>query len=350
MKTTKITLQSQDFVFSRTAELVLLEYLKKLQRATRLRPGMYRQNIEALRDVLLGESSKTISKARLVKAIDLVGLPDQITPAESLTQRFPRAKTPVRLMSHLVRRIRNMRWRHILLGLGIAYATLMAIASALGAISLRATRLEEGGWGAIQTSIGPVRAWAEEGVVSRAGDWSQDWVIGLVYSVLFAALATVLFYILRKKRPWPLLGAFVSVLSLLILWNVQQANMPKTPPEGQTFVGGSAQPLKPRLAYLQQCGDEIPYVFEGQTSGMLFRQLRDDGYKLVAPIKTRVSDGTIDTAQLCTTYDVLRREHATQRIVLQMYTQASDGIVLPYNFSDIQDGAVTSSYGFFVKP
>ncbi len=350
MKTTKVTLQGQDFVFSSAAEPVLLKYLKKLQRATRLRPGAYRQSVEALRDVLLGEKTKTVSKVKLSEAIELVGLPDQKTPVESLTQRFPRTKTPVRFISHLASRIRKMRWQRSLLRLGIAYATVLAAVSAVDAVSSRVRQSDDVGWTVAQTSIGPVRTWVEASLKTGAGEvWPRGWMVGLVYSFLFVILAVSLFYAGRKKRVWPVAGVFASIVLLTILWNTQQVSTPKLPREGQMFMGGSAEPLKPRLAYLQQCGDEIPYVFEGQTSGMLFRQLRDEGYKLAAPIKTRVSDGTIDTAQLCSTYDALRRDQPKESIVLQNYTQTADGTIRPYDFSDISDQTVTSSYGFFVK-
>ena len=63
MKTAVVTLQGQDFVVMASAEPVLLAHLKQLQRATRWHPAAYHQNVEALRDVLLTEGGKTVSKA-----------------------------------------------------------------------------------------------------------------------------------------------------------------------------------------------------------------------------------------------------------------------------------------------
>jgi hypothetical protein len=82
---------------------------------------------------------------------------------------------------------------------------------------------------------------------------------------------------------------------------------------------------------------------------VLFRQLRDEGFRLAQPISTRVSDGSIDTAELCTAFDMLRRNHPKQNIVLQLYTTTADGTLRPYEFSDLGSDQVTSSYGLFVK-
>jgi hypothetical protein len=105
-----------------------------------------------------------------------------------------------------------------------------------------------------------------------------------------------------------------------------------------------AQPLQPRMAYLQQCGDEIQY---NSTDGMLFRQLRDQGFQLSAVIPTRESDGTIDVGTLCVQYDNLRRDHSAKDIVLQYYSRNDDGSIRAYDYTDLGEGR--ASYGLFVK-
>lgn len=88
MKTAVVTLQGQDFVVMASAEPVLLAHLKQLQRATRWHPAAYHQNVEALRDVLLTEGGKTVSKAKLVQAIQLVGVPNGKPWAKVLCRGF----------------------------------------------------------------------------------------------------------------------------------------------------------------------------------------------------------------------------------------------------------------------
>jgi hypothetical protein len=166
--------------------------------------------------------------------------------------------------------------------------------------------------------------------------------------VLLFVLAASLFYLGSKRRMLAIVGVLASVTALSVLWSVQQATM-AIQPEARLAPAGSAAPLEPRLAYLQQCGDEIPYVLEGQTSGLLFRQLRDEGFQLATPIATRVSNGTVDMQQLCKTYDSLRREHRKTNIVLQNYTREADTTLRPYDFADLSDETVTTSYGLFVK-
>jgi hypothetical protein len=52
---------------------------------------------------------------------------------------------------------------------------------------------------------------------------------------------------------------------------------------------------------------------------------------------------------LCKTYDSLRREHRKTNIVLQNYTREADTTLRPYDFADLSDETVTTSYGLFVK-
>lgn len=353
MKTTLFTLQGQDFVLTEPARVGLMQHLKQLQRLTRFKPGVYRQNVEALRDVLLTGGAKPISKKRLDDAIGLVGLPDRKQGVETLGSRFPRAtkvaeavaiatrKIAKRVRLQPSRRLQRNTWTVIVVG-SVLLATFGAYATFSTIPGLESPKT---GWIMTQTSLGPVRSWVDSQNTGMA--WPFDWRAALAYSILFGlvAVAALQLRVFRHRLGAGLL-LFVSLCLLLSLFQTQQANrfLLATPMQVQ-----NTKPLQPKLAYLQACGDEVPYVFDGQTSGMLFRQLRDDGYKLAAVIPTRWSDGTINTTSMCQQYDTLRSGHSKNNIVLQDYTQEADGTIRPYDFSDIDNDNVTMSYGLFVK-
>jgi uncharacterized membrane protein len=348
MKTTVVSLQGQDFVISSAAEPELLEYLKKLQRATRFRPGAYRQNVEGLRDVLLTGGPKPISKKRLSEAIELVGLPEPRQPFEPLTQRFPSLTRSTSRAWCAIRRQAAGGWRQTLLLAVCFVAVILAVSSGITAMMLLlAGDKPEEGWNVMQTSIGPVRSWMVQPQDVPA--WPLNWLSYIVYCLLFVLVAMAAWRLRQKKHRF-VYGAVLlaSFAFALMLQNVQSTNLAVLP-ESRVLTGSAAAPLRSKIAYLQQCGDEIPYVFDGQTGGMLFRQLRDEGFRLAQPISTRVSDGSIDTAELCTAFDMLRRNHPKQNIVLQLYTTTADGTLRPYEFSDLGSDQVTSSYGLFVK-
>ncbi len=350
MKTAVVTLQGQDFVVMASAEPVLLALLKQLQRATRWHPAAYHQNVEALRDVLLTEGGKTVSKAKLVQAIQLVGVPERKAMGESSLPRIPwltdATNTVWRQLKSHHRPVHA--WWHTFwffvaavaafFAVGYGYAALQAVISA---------DPQRGGWVVTQTSIGPVRSWTDAHHVDNA--WPYSWSAYLLSSCLFL-LVSVLAFRMRQKGRVALYGIiiFASVCLSVAIWQTQRINT--VPPGAQAMSNQRVEPLAPQLAYLQQCGDGIPYAFDSQTNGMLFRQLRDQGFLLATPIPTRMSDGTLDTPELCHQYDTLRAKHAKQDIVLQLYAQAADGTPRVYDFSDFQNSDVTSSYGLFVRP
>ncbi|MBL8122391.1 hypothetical protein JNM87_06630 [Candidatus Saccharibacteria bacterium] len=342
MKTSLVTLQGQDFIVTQPAQSMLVAYLKNLQRATRFRPKAYRETVEALRDVLLaGSPSKPVSKQRLSSAIALVGLPD--TPQLGLWHENSRLLRFGLACLGMFRR----RWGHrLLLGLLAGTVMLAVISAFAGLVALFSSRSVGGGWVITQTSIGSVRSWVE-----RTGSmaWPHNWVASAAYSVVFMLCAAALLQLVRGQRRLASgLAVFVCTCLVASLWMLQRADE-AIPPTSRIISGSQAAPLQSHMAYLQQCGDEIPYVFDTSTSGTLFRQLRDDGFRLAQPITTRVSDDTLSTPELCSQYDVLRTKHAKNDVVLQYYTQTADGTLRPYHFSDIEDARVTSSYGLFVK-
>lgn len=345
MKTSLVTLQGQDFIVTQAAEFMLVAYLKKLQRATRFRPKAYRESVEALRDVLLaGDPSKPVSKQRLSSAIELVGLPD---PREGLWRENSGLSRFGLACLEVFRRTLQRSWGHKLLLAILAATVLLAIVSGTASLAaLFSTRSGTDGWAITQTSIGPVRSWNE---ATGSVAWPHNWVASAVYSVAFMLCAAALFQLVRARRQMAsVLGVFVCVCLIASLWTMQRSDA-AIPSDSRIVTGNQAAPLQPHMAYLQQCGDEIPYVFDVSTGGTLFRQLRDEGFQLAQPIATRVSDGTLSTSELCTQYDVLRTKHPKSDVILQYYTQTADGTLRPYDFSDIEDAQVTSSYGLFVK-
>ncbi|MBL8031209.1 MAG: hypothetical protein JNK33_02710 [Candidatus Doudnabacteria bacterium] len=347
-KTHIVSLQGQDFVISAAAEPALLDHLKQLQHATRFRPGVYRQNVEGLRDVLLTGGSKPVSKKRFSEAIELVGLPEPRRPFEPITQHFPGLALKSSRVWHTIRyRSGSSWWQTLLIVVSVA-AVLLAVSAGFTAVwLLLAGHQPQEGWSVVQTSIGPVRSWMVQPQAMPA--WPLNWMSYIVYCLLFLLVAVAAWRLRQKKHRFVYgLVLLSSVVFALLLQNTQSTNL-TIPPESKVITGSAAAPLRSKIAYLQQCGDEIPYVFDGQTNGMLFRQLRDDGFQLVEPLKTRVSDGSIDTTELCTAYDRLRRDHPKQNIVLQLYTTTADDTLRPYEFSDIGNSQVTSSYGLFAK-
>lgn len=349
MKTNIVTLQGQDFVVSKAAEPLLVAHLKDLQKATRWHPSLYHQNVEGLRDVLLTSKAKTVSKATLMEAIELVGLPDDSQADETFGSRFPRiSKWMGTLRSSLQGMPKRLPlgWRYRIWS-GVVAVTIFlgAIAVFSGVGSLFGGMHQSDGWQTIQTSIGPVRSWVEAHPTKE--EWPFGWQASFAYVVLLLVVAFAAARLRRGTR-MPIYGliACTALFMLFALWQMQRAS---TLPPAASQVITATKALHPRVAYLQQCGDEIPYVFDNETNGMLFRQLRDQGFQLGTPIQTRMSDGTIDTTQLCSAYDELRRDHPKQNVVLQMYTTTADGTLRPYDFGDIQNQTVSSNYGLFVK-
>ncbi|QQS69332.1 hypothetical protein IPP75_05480 [Candidatus Saccharibacteria bacterium] len=351
MKTTVVTLQGQDFILSTAAEPLLVAHLKELQRLTRFRSKVYRQNVEALRDVLLTEGGETISKTKLHHAIELVGLPEKHSSSEPLSVqplRLTKGILTLRLWAqkHYISR---HNWLSGLRTIAITVAVFFAVGT--GTVALQALSSEgvaQGRWEKTQTTLGAVRSWAEPNGAQNT--WSNNWQPYALLSGAFLLLAVVLYREHSVGRPQlhrPI-GIVASLCLILLVWQTRLVT-PIPPPKSSRFSNSNTAPLHPRLAYLQQCGDEIPYVFDNETNGMLFRQLRDQGFQLGVPIQTRMSDGTIDTTQLCSAYDALRRDHPKQNVVLQMYTTTADGTLRPYDFGDIQNQTVNSNYGLFVK-
>jgi hypothetical protein len=350
MKTAVVTLQGQDFVVSASAEPVLLVHLKQLQRATRWHPAAYRQNVEALRDVLLTESGKTVSKAKLVQAIQLVGVPERKAMGESSLPRIPWLTEAINAVRRQLKAHHRPvhAWRHTFWVVVAAVAAFFAVGYGYAALqAVTSVDAQKSGWVATQTSIGPVRSWTDAHYLANA--WPYNWSAYLLSGGLFLLISVLAFRLRQKGRGAPYgIIIFACLCFNVAIWQTQRINT--VPPGAQAMSNQRVEPLAPQLAYLQQCGDEIPYAFDSQTNGMLFRHLRDQGFLLATPIPTRMSDGTLGTSELCHQYDTLRAKHAKQDIVLQLYAQAADGTPRVYDFSDIQNADVTSSYGLFVKP
>ena len=349
MKTSVVTLRGQDFVITEPARQALMIHLKKLQKSTRFQPSAYRDNVEALRDVLIEQGGGTVSKTKLTAAIKLVGLPEHRDVSHTLHTHFPRLYRVLLRLASPMRRLAKVVVRYWWQSLAVAVAIIAVVTSiSYGFLALMTLQSSDsqGGWSVTATSIGQVRSYSEPHVNSV--NWVIGWQGALLYSAVFLAIA-VLVLQLRRTRRMPIILALVGCGILLLC--LQYAEHIYTPnyATGANIVT-RATPLKPHIAYLQQCGDEIQYVFDGQTSGMLFRRYRDEGFQLAATIPTRESDGTMNLQTLCQEYDTLRRDHPSADIVLQYYTQQSDGTIRPYEFSDLEDDQVTTSYGLFVKP
>jgi hypothetical protein len=344
MKTSVITLQGQDFVMTEPARQVLMAHLKKLQRSTRFRPGSYRDNVEALRDVLLERGGKSVSKAKMTAAIELVGMPDKKSLQDTFRTRFPRLYRMVRRVTRPAKRLAGAIRRHWWQSLAVIaafIAVFMSVGSGFSALMALQPTHQSSGWSVITTTIGPVRSYSEPTTTENSG-WLFGWRADVLYSIVFLAIAIL---VLRLRRPGRLpfaLALFGCGVVIMSLHFTQKIFMPDYATGANVPV--QAQPLQPRMAYLQQCGDEIQY---NSTDGMLFRQLRDQGFQLSAVIPTRESDGTIDVGTLCVQYDNLRRDHSAKDIVLQYYSRNDDGSIRAYDYTDLGEGR--ASYGLFVK-
>jgi len=349
MKAKIITLQGTDFAVSLPAEEMLLRHLKDVQTATRFRPGSYRENVEALRDVLLEEGGKNISKAKMAAAIALVGLPDRKVLRDTVKARFPRTHSVVVKTLRPLRRLRGTIaghwWKSIAVVIAIV-AILMSASNIFSAlISVQPTETSSG-WTVTETSIGPVRSYNEAHAGLAASGWLVGWQGYALQAVIFLVIALLVLRLRNTGRLPYVLALFACVLFIGATGTAQN-QITNTQIQQKSYWSAGVTPLMPHMAYLQQCGDEIQYVFDGGTDGMLFRQLRDEGFQLAIAIPTRESDGTIDTKTLCQQYDVLRRDHSKSDIVLQYYAKNDDGTIRPYEFSDLGEGI--SSYGLFVK-
>lgn len=350
MKTSVVTLQGQDFVLTEPAKQALMVHLKKLQKSTRFRPSSYRDNVEALRDVLIQQGGKHVSKVGITSAIELVGLPEKRSLNDTFQARFPRFYHVVAKMWRPVARLGRLITRHWWQSVAILVAGAAVVLSAgyvfLALMSVQPIDGANSGWQTISTSIGQVRYYdIRTNVASDTPGWLFGWQGNILYAAIFLAIAGIVLRLRQKRRLVYVLTLFGCGFFLLCLHTFQRQITPDYA-TGRN-VSTQTQPLQPRLAYLRQCGDEIPYVFDGDTGGLLFRQLRDEGFQLAVTIPTRESDGTIDTRVLCSQYDALRRDHSRTDIVLQNYTRNEDGSIRPYETSDIGEGI--SSYGLFVK-
>lgn len=350
MKTSVVTLQGQDFVLTEPARQVLMVHLKKLQRLTRFRPSSYRDNVEALRDVLIEQGGKHVSKVGIASAIGLVGLPEERSLNDTFQARFPRTYLVVKKIwlpvANLGRFISRHWWQSVIV-LVAAMATLTSTGYVFSALmTIHPTGSATSGWQVMSTSIGPVRYYNTP--VNSPGNtsgWLLGWPADILYAGIFLAVA-ILVLRLRRAGRLPFGLALLACGFLLLCLHFMQGQLTPNYATGMN-VPAETQPLQPRLAYLRQCGDEIQYVFDGGTDGMLFRQLRDEGFQLTTTIPTRESDGTIDTKTLCQQYDALRRDHTKTDIVLQYYAKNDDETIRPYDYADLGEGI--SSYGLFVK-
>jgi hypothetical protein len=349
MKTSIVTLQGQDFIVTEPAQQILMLHLKKLQKLTHFRPGAYRDNVEALRDVLIEQGGKKVSKTGMLSALSLVGLPEKRSLNDTIQTRFPRLYLFTERVRRPLAKVGRWAYRHWLQSL-IAFAAVVTIIMSAGyifsGVMAALPNTAASGWQTMSTSIGPVRHYNDQtDGTSNASDWLFGWQTDIVYAVLLLIISMLLLRLRRKGRLPFVLALIGCGFLLLCLHFVRQQSMPDYA-TGKN-VSLQTKPIQPRLAYLRQCGDEIQYVFDGSTDGMLFRQLRDEGFSLSVTIPTRESDGKIDTKTLCQQYDVLRRDHAKADIVLQYYAKNEDGTIRPYEYSDLGEGI--SSYGLFVR-
>lgn len=354
MKTEVMRLQGQDIIMTELARRVVFTYLKKLQATTRFRSRLYKQYVEALRDVLTSDSKKTVSVATAQRAVEVVGLPDATETAGSIVAsvvvsvRQFRKKSSAWSPSKVVRNKGVRRFLRAMAVVGVIIALFFGTMSLFSALmSSVSVSTQKSGWVTTDTTIGVVRSWQDAPNPSQTSQWPMGWQVGVVLGVILLVIAYVLVQLLRRGfRLVYGMVLFVCLCLVMGLSLVQRANM-AIPPESQ--IVGSQTPIEPRLAYLQQCGDEIPYVFDGNSSGMLFRSLRDEGYVLATPIKTMESNGSMSIDELCQQYDTLRQTHAKKDVVLQFYTVQADGTPRTYDFSDIGNDDVTSTFGLFVK-
>lgn len=350
MKTQVVSLQGREFVISTAGAEPLNAHLKTVRKATFLQKQAYRENVEALRDILSEQNNnRPISKATIMNAIRLVGVPEK-HPLSKTLDDFLRKLRPSLVQAAIYVKAKfkllAKHWRRLIIVI-LAIGTSLASAGhgffAYGLLQSEHSNVT-GKWQSIETNIGRVRTYSEPVPPNVADNWLLGWQSYLLLALLFLAVAIFLLLLLRAKRRLLLvLLILVSAFVAGIMMQAQRQIMSFVT-ANPTAVNFAAQPLKPRLAYLQQCGDEIPYVFDNQTAGMQFRQLRDDGFVLATELPTNY--GQPDLKQLCIAYDKLRQTHAKNTIVLQLYTHQKNGALRPYMYSDMDDN--TAAYGFFV--
>jgi len=82
---------------------------------------------------------------------------------------------------------------------------------------------------------------------------------------------------------------------------------------------------------------------------MLFRKLRDEGFREAQALPTRITDGSVDQSALCRAYDTLRQTHVSEDIVSQFYSKDQSGRMYPDDYRDTCDMTLASTYGLFVK-
>lgn len=350
MKTAILTLQGHDFVVSTAALLVAEEHIRAVKKAAWFHRRAYRDNMEALRDVLMEQGSKTISKAAMANAVNLVGIPDEWSPGETLERRFPR------LSALLVKTLAQGKkligvigghWLNpvlLLLSVGALFMSVNYAFLAFRTIQSANQQLQSP-WETMETTIGRIRTYTETSYPGMMDEWLFGWQIHLLYAVLLFVIAVLVLRLRRSKYRLPFtLVLLACIFFLTALWQTQQQIFATQMTNQATWVT-NAQPLTPRLAYLQQCGDEIPLVDNQQTAGMLFRQFRDEGFVLAVEIPTNYAHP--DLKELCIQYDKLRKSYAKGDIILQLYTKQADGTLRPYMYSDAREN--TAAYGFFVK-
>ena len=351
MKTAVVILEGHEFIVSATAMPILTTYVKSLRKSTLFKRRAYHDNLEALRDVLIEQGSKrVVSKPALTRAITLVGVPDQRSAEEKVKYRFPRTHTARKRSTSKTRRAFLFVKSHWLKSLAVALsiiALFMSTGYVFSGVMIFQSLQEAPAntWQTIDTTLGMVRSYFDSTITAPSSNWLFSWQIQILSAVLFFIVAMLL---LRLRNPRHRLAFSLTTLACLfllaIIWQVQQGSMANTI-AFQSQQSSNAQPLEPRLAYLQQCGDEIQYVFDNRTAGMLFHQLRDDGFTLAASLPTKY--GHPDLKQLCIEYNRLRSNHPATSIVLQSYAIDNNETLRPSDFHDTTNN--TWIYGFFVK-
>lgn len=254
----------------------------------------------------------------------------------------PRLKTHVPRYAVKLQNAVIARWKIPLVVFAVLglYLSIKDIFSAT--VTLDSLRQQSASWIMIDTTLGLVRSFSEP--TGSYPTWLLGWQSDFLYAGLFLLASILLLRLIKPKRQIAAYILVATLFALVGLWQVQRQEI-KTRTTFASSQTVSASPLVPRLAYLRQCGDEIPYAFDSQTSGLLFRKLRDEGYTLASTIPT--SYGYPDLQMLCGQYDRLRTTYKQGNVVLQLYTQRTDGTIRVYKFSDLASNK--SSYGFFVK-
>lgn len=294
------------------------------------------------------QGSKTVSKTTMARAVRLVGLPDKSPVVENFKQRFPRLHTATIKIGRTLKKIGQAVGKYwqtpVFVALSVA-ALFISINYAFNAVAHSRNYQPEGNWQTIETTIGRVRTYMDISPSPMADQWIFSWPVDAAYAAIFLVLAIAILRLRRAKyRLGFALVALACVFSFATLWQAQRQVIEQRVMIKNSYVAGT-EPLKPRLAYLQQCGDEINYVFDDKTRGMLFRSLRDQGFAMTIEIPTNY--GHPDLKLLCIEYDKLRKNHDASDIVLQLATKQSDGTLRPYMFSDMNDN--TAVYGFYTR-